>query len=132
MLVLALGATLVGFVLLVAALFSGVLWLAIACIIVCVIGVGLLVADVLGLGKKADADVPEDGGQDRDRSVESDREEGSEPGSPGEGDEADHTEQVVHDQPVSDDPITREIPRVSRHGSTDDPPTEEIRLDKPR
>lgn len=129
MLVLALGATLVGFVLLAAALFSGVLWLAIACIIVCVVGVGLLVADVLGLGKKkTDADVPEDG----DRSAESDREEDPEPGSPDEGDEDDHAGPVADDQTGSDNTETREIPRVSRHGSADDPPTEEIRLDKPR
>lgn len=60
MLVLALGATLVGFVLLVAALVSGVLWLAIACIVVCVFGVGFLIADLLGLGRKTDAEDGED------------------------------------------------------------------------
>ena len=50
MLVSALVATLVGFGLLVVALVTGTLWLAIACIVVCVLGALLLVADVLGLG----------------------------------------------------------------------------------
>jgi hypothetical protein len=65
-LVLALGATLVGFILLVAALVSGVLWLAIACIVVCVIGVGFLLADLLGIGRRSapDAGSPEPGGRD--------------------------------------------------------------------
>ncbi|KQR97818.1 hypothetical protein ASG12_12195 [Williamsia sp. Leaf354] len=50
MLVSALVATLVGFGLLVVALVTGTLWLAIACIVVCVLGALLLVADILGLG----------------------------------------------------------------------------------
>ncbi|MGU3294117.1 hypothetical protein [Williamsia sp. M5A3_1d] len=50
MLVSALVATLVGFGLLVVALVTGTLWLAIACIVVCVLGALLLLADILGLG----------------------------------------------------------------------------------
>ncbi|MGJ0120869.1 hypothetical protein ACQ7HM_16835 [Williamsia sp. MIQD14] len=49
MLVSALVATLVGFGLLVVALVTGTLWLAVACIVVCVLGALLLVADILGL-----------------------------------------------------------------------------------
>jgi hypothetical protein len=48
-LVSALGATLVGFALLVLALATGMLWLAVACIVICVIGAVLLLADTLGL-----------------------------------------------------------------------------------
>lgn len=131
MLVLALGATLVGFILLVAALFSGVLWLAIACIIVCVVGVGFLIADLLGLGGRTESEDTAEADQDRDRSAEPDREEGSDPDSPG-GTPAGGLERESDDQPDSDDTDTGPIPRVSRHGASDDPPTEEIRLDKPR
>ncbi|WP_207841358.1 hypothetical protein [Williamsia soli] len=123
MLVLALGATLVGFVLLVGALISGLLWLAIACIVVCVIGVGFLIADLLGIGRPAGEPAREDTSDDdradedadevRDRSTESDLEEG--PESP---------------QPESDNEVTGRMPRISRDGS-DDPPTEEIRFDRP-
>ncbi|ORM33627.1 O-antigen ligase domain-containing protein [Williamsia sp. 1135] len=123
MLVLALGATLVGFVLLVGALFSGLLWLAIACIVVCVIGVGFLIADLLGIGRPdsepAREDTSDDGRADedadevRDRSTESDLEEGPE-----------------SRQPESDNEVTGRMPRISRHGN-DDPPTEEIRFDRP-
>ena len=49
MLVSALGATLVGFALLVLALVTGTLWLAVACIVICVGGALLLLADTLGL-----------------------------------------------------------------------------------
>ncbi|GAA2070006.1 hypothetical protein [Williamsia deligens] len=48
MLVSALGATLVGFALLVLALATGALWLAVACIAICVLGAVLLLADTLG------------------------------------------------------------------------------------
>lgn len=131
MLVLALGATLVGFVLLVAALFSGVLWLAIACIVVCVIGVGFLIADLLGLGRGADADNNGSGEQDRDRSEQSDREEGPDSDPSGEAADGGDVDWDSGGQPESDDTDTGPIPRASRYGS-DDPPTEEIRLDKPR
>ncbi|GAA1893128.1 hypothetical protein [Williamsia serinedens] len=49
MLVSALGATLVGFALLVLALATGTLWLAVACIVICVVGALLLLADTLGV-----------------------------------------------------------------------------------
>ncbi|MEH3156754.1 MAG: hypothetical protein PGN29_15990 [Gordonia paraffinivorans] len=49
MLVSALGATLVGFALLVLALATGTLWLAVACIVICVLGAVLLLADTLGV-----------------------------------------------------------------------------------
>jgi hypothetical protein len=48
-LVSALGATLVGFALLVLALATGTLWLAVACIVICVVGALLLLADTLGI-----------------------------------------------------------------------------------
>ncbi|GAB90386.1 hypothetical protein [Gordonia rhizosphera] len=52
MLTLALAATLVGFVLLVLGLVTGTLWLAIACIVVSLVGVGFLLADVLGSSRR--------------------------------------------------------------------------------
>ncbi|MGC4959914.1 hypothetical protein ACPXCG_11135 [Gordonia sp. DT218] len=52
MLTLALAATLVGFVLLVLGLITGTVWLAIACIIVCLVGLGLLIADIVGSGRR--------------------------------------------------------------------------------
>ncbi len=48
---MALAATLVGFGLLVVALLTGTLWLAVACIAVCVAGGLFLLADILGLGR---------------------------------------------------------------------------------
>ncbi|MBJ7288952.1 hypothetical protein [Williamsia sp.] len=47
---MALAATLVGFGLLVVALITGTLWLAVACIVICIIGGVFLLADLLGLG----------------------------------------------------------------------------------
>ena len=47
MLLAALGATVIGFILLIVALVTSNLWLAIACVVVSVIGVGLLLGDVL-------------------------------------------------------------------------------------
>lgn len=48
---MALAATLVGFGLLVVALITGTLWLAVACIAICIIGGVFLLADLLGLGR---------------------------------------------------------------------------------
>ncbi|MFT4044747.1 MAG: hypothetical protein QM673_16425 [Gordonia sp. (in: high G+C Gram-positive bacteria)] len=50
MLSLALGATLVGFVLLVVGLITGTVWLAVGCIVVCLVGLVFLVIDVLRSG----------------------------------------------------------------------------------
>lgn len=47
---MALAATLIGFGLLVVALITGTLWLAVACIAICIIGGVFLLADLLGLG----------------------------------------------------------------------------------
>ncbi|CAM3703777.1 hypothetical protein ACXYTP_14355 [Tsukamurella ocularis] len=62
MLLAALGATVIGFVLLIVALVTANLWLAIACVVVSVIGVGLLLGDVLtyrrGERDKADRVAP--------------------------------------------------------------------------
>ncbi|GAA1001869.1 MULTISPECIES: hypothetical protein [Tsukamurella] len=55
MLLAALGATIVGFVLLIVALVTANLWLAIACVVVSVIGVVLLLVDVLTY-RRADRD----------------------------------------------------------------------------
>lgn len=59
MLSLAIATTLVGFALLVVGLITGQVWFAIACIAICLIGVGLLVADVLRSGRAAKASVPD-------------------------------------------------------------------------
>lgn len=52
MLTLALGATLVGFALLVVGLITGTVWLAIACIVVCLLGLAFLIADIVGVGRR--------------------------------------------------------------------------------
>lgn len=89
MLTLALAATLVGFVLLVLGLITGTVWLAISCIVVCLAGLGFLIADVVGAGRRGDdeptladfvdSDQPEgptphresdDGGAPADRRIE--------------------------------------------------------------
>lgn len=62
MLTLALAATLVGFVLLVVGLITGTLWLAIACIVVCLVGLIFLVADIVWSGRRGKADDEETGG----------------------------------------------------------------------
>ncbi|PHV66063.1 hypothetical protein [Williamsia muralis] len=124
MLVLALGATLVGFVLLVAALISGVLWLAVACIVVCVIGVGFLLADLIGLGRRSNSDEA-----DHDARPESGADDQASPGS------ADKVRDQSGHQQDSDAQGHSDVPGhsdVQGHRYDDDPPTEEIHLDKPR
>lgn len=54
MLTLALAATLLGFVLLILGLITGTVWLAVACIVVCLVGLGFLLADVFA-GRKGEA-----------------------------------------------------------------------------
>ncbi|OBA43857.1 MULTISPECIES: hypothetical protein [unclassified Gordonia (in: high G+C Gram-positive bacteria)] len=54
MLSLALAATLVGFVLLIVGLITGSVWLAVACIVVCLIGLAFLIVDIIGSGRKDD------------------------------------------------------------------------------
>ncbi|MDL9937415.1 hypothetical protein QSJ18_11725 [Gordonia sp. ABSL1-1] len=54
MLTLALTATLIGFVVLVLGLVTGQVWLAVACIVVCLIGLGFLLADVFGSSRDSD------------------------------------------------------------------------------
>ena len=58
MLLAALGATVIGFILLIVALVTANLWLAIACVVVSVVGVGLLLGDVLTY-RRADRDAGE-------------------------------------------------------------------------
>ncbi|WP_440712616.1 hypothetical protein [Gordonia sp. FQ] len=59
MLTLALAATLVGFGLLVVALITSNFWLAVACIVVCAIGLLILLADALRSGRRSAADADE-------------------------------------------------------------------------
>lgn len=67
MLLAALGATVIGFVLLIVALITANLWLAIACVVVSVIGVGLLLADVLTYRRgDRDSSLDRDAGRDED------------------------------------------------------------------
>jgi hypothetical protein len=98
-LVLALGATLVGFILLVVALVTGVLWLAIACIVVCVVGVGFLLADLVGLGRRSTPEL-DSATEDRSGSGHEQAADQQDPAAGGQG-----------------------------HRYDDDPPTEEIHLD---
>ncbi|WP_049698228.1 hypothetical protein RND64_13190 [Gordonia sp. w5E2] len=83
MLSLALAATLVGFVLLIVGLITGTVWLAVACIVVCLIGLGFLIVDIIGSGRKDDRDPgddqvdeePDTRGRRSDAVAESDRSE---------------------------------------------------------
>ncbi|MCR5977266.1 hypothetical protein GDN83_05825 [Gordonia jinghuaiqii] len=54
MLTLALAATLIGFVLLILGLITGTVWLAVACIVICLIGLAFLLVDVFS-GRRNDA-----------------------------------------------------------------------------
>nr|WP_231896037.1 hypothetical protein [Gordonia sp. LAM0048] len=54
MLTLTLAATLLGFVLLILSLITGTVWLAVACIVVCLVGLGFLLVDVFA-GRKGEA-----------------------------------------------------------------------------
>ncbi len=54
MLTLALGATLVGFVLLILGLITGTVWLAVACIVICLLGLAFLLVDVFS-GRNRDS-----------------------------------------------------------------------------
>ncbi|MGV9672204.1 hypothetical protein ACWDPV_16685 [Gordonia sp. NPDC003504] len=62
MLTLALAATLVGFVLLVVGLITGTLWLAVACIVVCLVGLIFLVADIVWSGRRSKPEPDRGGG----------------------------------------------------------------------
>ena len=67
MLSLALAATLVGFVLLIVGLITGTVWLAVACIVVCLIGLAFLIVDIIGSGDQPDDEQhkPHKGGRKR-------------------------------------------------------------------
>ncbi|GAB85959.1 hypothetical protein RVF83_21280 [Gordonia rubripertincta] len=54
MLTLALGATLIGFVLLILGLITGTVWLAVACIVICLLGLAFLLVDVFS-GRNRDS-----------------------------------------------------------------------------
>ncbi|WP_288812206.1 hypothetical protein [uncultured Gordonia sp.] len=76
MLTLALAATLLGFVLLILGLITGTVWLAVACIVVCLVGLGFLLADVFA-GRKGEAarsleDMVPGAGRDTDPSHDAD------------------------------------------------------------
>ncbi|GAA4679018.1 hypothetical protein [Gordonia humi] len=60
MLTLAVGLTLIGFVLLVFALMAANFWLAVACIAVCVIGLVILLVDTIRAGKRGRAGVDDE------------------------------------------------------------------------
>lgn len=60
MLTLALAATLVGFVLLILGLITGQVWLAVACIVICLIGLAFLLIDVIGSGRRGNSRSIED------------------------------------------------------------------------
>ncbi|GAC55883.1 hypothetical protein GOHSU_02_00260 [Gordonia hirsuta DSM 44140 = NBRC 16056] len=57
MLTLALATTLIGFALLVIALITSSFWLAVACVIVCVVGLGMLLVDTLRAGRRGEAGI---------------------------------------------------------------------------
>lgn len=56
MLILALSATLIGFVLLVVGLITGTVWLAVACIAVCLVGLVFLVGDIIASARRSRRD----------------------------------------------------------------------------
>jgi hypothetical protein len=135
-LVPALGATLVGFILLVAALVSGVFWLAIACIVVCVIGVGFLLADLLGVGRKSEPETAVDPGAGSGQPSEADhdtdgshRDQSDDEGQSAAGRSGYEQSGAVHPQ---DEQSGSDDHGVSRERYDDDPPTEEFPVDKSR
>src|SRR5690625_4874140 len=80
MLVGALAVTVVGFILLVLALALSSAWLAWACIVVCVIGFGRLIAGVLGMRRPAGAAGAESG-EDTETSAQTEQSRESPPSS---------------------------------------------------
>ncbi|ASR03906.1 hypothetical protein [Gordonia rubripertincta] len=89
MLTLALGATLVGFVLLILGLITGTVWLAVACIVICLLGLAFLLVDVFSGRNRDSARSLEDmvPGAGRDE-VDADRDDAGSPGDPSDADES--------------------------------------------
>lgn len=113
MLTLALAATLVGFALLVVGLFTGTVWLAVACIVVCLIGLAFLLVDILGIGRRrvrgttSDSDVAATGGGAVSGT-------GGDDGSDRSAIEAGAVPRGVDAGPASDD-VTGAAPHSGRH-----------------
>ncbi|MCK8615042.1 hypothetical protein [Gordonia sp. C13] len=89
MLTLALGATLVGFVLLILGLITGTVWLAVACIVICLLGLAFLLVDVFSGRNRDSARSLEDmvPGAGRDE-ADADRDDAGSPGARGDDDES--------------------------------------------
>ncbi|MEP9391315.1 hypothetical protein ABLE92_07165 [Gordonia sp. VNQ95] len=107
MLTLALAATLVGFVLLVVGLITGTLWLAVACIVVCLVGLIFLVADIVWSGRRTKPEPDRGGGfgfgTDEDAAAHDERDAGDDAGPT--GDEAGSAQTVAAgDEPSSSPP----------------------------
>ncbi len=111
MLTLALAATLLGFVLLILGLITGTVWLAVACIVVCLVGLGFLLVDVFA-GRKGEAarsleDMVPGAGRDTDPSHDADDD--AVTGHDSDGDRG-------------DDAPTRRYPAADAHGVGDSEP----------
>lgn len=125
MLLAALGATIIGFILLIVALVTANLWLAIACVVVSVIGVGLLLGDVLTY-RRSDRDKSDRAPEWRPGARDDDEDEDEERTSPSD-DDATAPDAGEPAEPVDD--ATREARTVGheefgRHdGPADDAPS---------
>ncbi|MBS4100086.1 hypothetical protein [Tsukamurella paurometabola] len=113
MLLAALGATIIGFILLIVALVTANLWLAIACVVVSVVGVGLLLGDVLTY-RRAERDKADPAASwspgDRDADEDDDPAPSDRPAPAAETDEGADAEPEDGSDPVDD--ATREASTV--------------------
>lgn len=115
MLIAALGATVIGFILLIVALITANLWLAIACVVVSVVGVLLLLGDVLTY-RRGDRDKA-DGARwspGRDRSADDEAESAPDSDADAPAEES-GTVEARGDEPEPDEPVddaTREARTV--------------------
>ncbi|WP_018180004.1 hypothetical protein [Jongsikchunia kroppenstedtii] len=114
MLVIALAATLIGFGLLVAALVTGTLWLALACIVVCVLGCGFLLADVVGVRRRVPPDADDSDSGDPDNGDHGSGDIGS-----GE-DEGPEDEWAVQDEDPPTGPIAMHDPHTDVIGTPEE------------
>lgn len=135
MLLAALGATVIGFILLIVALVTSNLWLAIACVVVSVIGVGLLLGDVLTYrrGDRDKADRASAQWSPGDRDDDADDEDGAPSNSPARAAAATSSEDDTEaETPAAVDDATREAGTVGHeefgHHDDDANPTTQFAM----
>lgn len=134
MLLAALGATVIGFILLIVALVTANLWLAIACVVVSVVGVGLLLGDVLTY-RRADRDRADRATAPWSPGDRDDEDADDEDATPGRSARAAAPVEAEGDagaQPATDDDATREARTVGHeefgHHDDDANPTTQFAM----